>query len=76
MDGTTIVGATYLDPISTNWQVQGLADLSGDGKADILWRDAGNGNTYVWIMNGASVVAGTGYTDSQADNAWQVMNPR
>ena len=55
--------------------MQGVSDFNGDGKADILWRDTG-GNTYVWIMDGPHVVAGTGYTNSQADNAWQIMSPR
>ena len=81
MDGKTIIGATYLDPISTDWQIQGTADFNGDGKADILWRNtrAGApdvGNLYVWIMNGATVSAGTGYTGSQADLTWDVKNPR
>ena len=81
MDGRTITAATYLDPISTDWQIQGTEDLSGDGKSDILWRDlngasADSGKLYVWIMDGSRVVAGTGYTNSQADFAWDVENPR
>jgi hypothetical protein len=78
MNGTTVIGATYLSPIGTDWNVQAVADLSGDGKADILWRNTNPsvpdaGNLYLWVMNGATVSAGTGYTNSQADLSWQVQ---
>jgi hypothetical protein len=76
MNGTTVKGATYLDPISTAWQVQGVLDFNADGKADILWREVSNGSTYIWMMNGPQVSAGTGYTASQADNVWQIQEPR
>jgi hypothetical protein len=32
-------------------------DFDGDGKADILWRHTGNGNTVLWQMDGFSKVA-------------------
>jgi hypothetical protein len=81
MNGTSIVGAQYLDPISTDWQVQGVADFSGDGKSDILWRNVNAGAAdayylYLWVMNGFQVAGGTGYTNSQANAAWDVKNPR
>jgi hypothetical protein len=78
MDGPG--GATYLDPISTDWQIRGVADFNGDGKSDILWRNvnlaAPDGNDlYVWMMDGPHVTAGTGYTSAQADETWQVEVP-
>ena len=77
MDGTTVVGGTYLDSISADWQIQRVADFNGDGKADILWRNVGTGpdkdNLYLWLMDGGQVVAGTGYTNAQADAGWQVQ---
>ena len=77
MAGTNAIG-TYLDPISTDWVVQKVADFNGDGKADILWRNlnpsvADAGKLYLWLMNGPTVIAGTGYTDNQADLTWQVQ---
>jgi hypothetical protein len=81
MDGTGIKAARYLDPISTDWRVQGMADFNGDGRSDILWRNmnpaAGDTDKlYIWMMNGPNVVAGTGYTNSQASAAWHVKSPR
>ena len=35
-------------------QVIGVADINGDGKADILFRDVTGGRFYVWFMNGTS----------------------
>jgi hypothetical protein len=80
MDGTGLAGARYLDPIGEDWQVQGVGDFNGDGKTDILWRNQGPGaavgKLYIWIMDGANVVAGTGYTASQADLGWRVDSPK
>ena len=33
-----------------------MANFSGDGHADILWRQQGSRNTYMWLMNGAAVI--------------------
>jgi len=81
MDGKTIKGATYLDPISTDWQVVGTGDFNGDGKSDILWRNLNPaapdaGYLYVWLMDGPKVIGGTGYANSHADFTWDVKAPR
>jgi ELWxxDGT repeat protein len=80
MDGTGLIGARYLDPITEDWQVQGLGDFNGDGKMDILWRNLGpggdTGKLYIWMMDGPNVMGGTGYTASQADLGWRVDSPR
>jgi hypothetical protein len=48
--------------------------------ADILWRNQGGGaeagNVYIWMMDGGSVAAGTGYTAAQADLGWRIDSPR
>ena len=31
-------------------------DLNGDGKADIVWRNA-SGEVYIWLMNGLSILS-------------------
>ena len=73
MDGTTVgPDAAFLPVITTNWLIQGLRDFNGDGRADVLWREQASGNTYMWMMNGASAV-GVGYTEAQADNTWTIQ---
>jgi hypothetical protein len=45
------------------------ADLSGDGKADLIWQNRANGQTSVWMMNGTATTASAViYTGS----AWSV----
>jgi hypothetical protein len=81
MDGTSLKGSSYLEPISTDWQIQGLADYTADGRADILWRNMtpgtpDAGRLYLWVMDGPGVSNGTGYTTAQTDFTWAVAPPR
>lgn len=75
MSGTAVTSASYLPPISLDWDVQAVADFSGDQRSDILWRQVMDGSTYLWIMNGASV-SSQGYTGGQTDATWQIRQPR
>ena len=49
MNGTTILGTEgYLRTVTDlNWQVQAVGDYNGDGKADVLWRNSSNGDSYL-----------------------------
>jgi serine protease len=72
MSGTAVLGTEgYLRRVpDLNWQVAGTGDFDGNGSADILWRHAGTGQNYVYLMNGAAI-AGEGYVRT-VPNAWQV----
>jgi hypothetical protein len=41
-----------------SWQLQGLGDLNGDGRADILWRSASSGELFAWLQNGRQLSGG------------------
>jgi hypothetical protein len=43
---------TIEPPIGLNVEVQGVNDFTGDGKADILWRNTAAGNTVISRMEG------------------------
>jgi len=60
---------TVADP---NWQVAGVGDFDGDGKADVLWRNLATGENYLYPMNGTAILAGEGYVRSVADTNWKV----
>ena len=58
-----IFGGSYVAQFPGNvgpgsgWNIYKAADFDGDGKDDLLWRNA-DGSTAIWYMNGASVAAG------------------
>ncbi len=63
-DNNAIVGGS-------GFQIQAIADINGDGKSDLVWRDLGTDRSVIWNLNlGAapaatfavsSVLAGSGY---------------
>src|SRR5437879_833795 len=55
-----------------SWQVAGIGDFDGDGKADILWRNSASGQNYLYPMNGTTIKPSEGFIRSVADPAWQV----
>jgi subtilisin family serine protease len=66
MNNNQFIGAQFMSPnnnlatptyIAPNWRIDGIADFTGDGKNDLLWRDYGSGLQYVWVMNGTSYVS-------------------
>jgi Bacterial Ig-like domain/FG-GAP-like repeat len=50
-------GATW--PVDQSWQVIGIGDVNGDGKGDIIWRNAAAEAVSIWVMNGTQVVGAT-----------------
>jgi hypothetical protein len=42
------------------WSVAAMADMDGDGKADILFRRASDGVNYLWRMNGKAIASQAG----------------
>jgi hypothetical protein len=75
MNQTSLVDDVELTPrrLGRGWQIGGVADFNGDGKADILWHDQEKGVLYVWLMDGATVLTGVYLTpNSNADTGWQI----
>jgi hypothetical protein len=74
--GTAIVtidrAVTFLD---SPWRPRQHDTLrisyNGDGKSDLLWRDAA-GDTYIWFMNGTAI-ASVGYV-ATIPSPWAVQS--
>jgi len=46
-------------------------DFDGDGKSDVLWRNAATGANAIWLMNGATTASATTFS-TVADLTWKI----
>ena len=75
MNGTGLMpGSGALPPVDASWALNGVGDLDGDGRGDLLWRESASGGTFVWFLNGATVV-NQGFTSGQAAPNWNTQPP-
>jgi hypothetical protein len=71
MNGLTITSVGFPGSASTEFEIVGVGDVNGDGKADLVWRNTSDGNTAVWLMNGATILS-TGFPGG-VPLAWQLV---
>ena len=75
-DGSALSRGEFLIPIAdANWQMETVGDLDGDGKADIVWKNLGSGETAVWYMNG-SAIDGSAFLTPVPDPSWRAVGTR
>jgi peptidyl-Asp metalloendopeptidase len=74
MNGLSIKGTEgYLRTVADlSWQIVGVGDFDGDGKADILWRNSVSGQNYLYPMNGTTILGTEGYLRTVSDLTWQI----
>lgn len=86
----SIASSAFVATLPSPWIVAATGDLNGDGKADILWRNATSGDTVTSLMNGSSITStqflatlGTGWSvagagdfngDGRSDILWRHTN--
>ena len=66
IDGNELADAAFvtrnnepvLAPSSTGWQIEGVADFTGDGQQQILWYNSDNGYIATWQMSNKELVEG------------------
>ena len=75
MDGTTILPGTGPLPTvpNVNMEVVGTGDFNGDGRSDILWHHRVTAKNSMWLMDGTTILPGTGPVLSFADANWTVV---
>lgn len=75
MDGLTIRASgavANVGAVSAAWQVVAVADIDGDGRADIVWENADASTVHAWLMNGAERRSGGSITNALG-REWTVM---
>ena len=73
MNGLTIANSGSPGTVADlGWQVQGVGDFDGDGKADILWMHT-DGRVQVWLMNGTTATSTPTVTNLGAGSGWSVQ---
>ncbi len=65
-------GSVVASAVPLAWQIVGVRDLDGDGKADLVWRHSQTGDVAVWLMDGATVKKGP-VVASGVPLAWQIV---
>ena len=46
-------------PTNAGWQLAAVADLDGDGRAEVVWRNLVNGALIAWQLDATGAIAGT-----------------
>ena len=54
MNGTSVIGTGTFGAVSLDWVAEKAADIDGDGKADIQWRNYATGDLAIWFMTGTA----------------------
>ena len=73
MNGTAPAGSAVL-LANPDWIPTHVADLDGDGKDDIVWRQGSTNNVAVWLMNGLAIKSSAVILAGQPN--WQVEHTR
>jgi hypothetical protein len=59
MNGLTITSVGFPGSASTDWKIEQVGDMNGDGEEDVLWRNTISGVVAIWLMNeGAMTTSG------------------
>ncbi|MBI4657901.1 MAG: tandem-95 repeat protein [Verrucomicrobia bacterium] len=74
MDGTSLSSAAVFNPANpgdARWKVVGVGDLSGDGRADLVFQHS-DGTLATWTMNGTTLTSASLLNPANAGTGWRV----
>ena len=73
MNGLTVSTSAFMPTIAdTNWEIRGVGDFDGDGKADVILRNKSTGQNIGWLMNGLTVSLAA-FLPTIADTNWEIV---
>ena len=73
MNGTTRLDQVWVGTVpDTGYQIQGVADFTGDLKADLVWWHTTRGEVWLWTMNGPATVAQT-WVGTVPDTGYRIV---
>jgi VCBS repeat protein/FG-GAP repeat protein len=82
LNGSTITGSGFVtsggNPVNPDptWSIAGIGDLDGDGKSDLIWRNAATNEVSVWFMNGQTISGSgdlnAGGVSARPDASWSL----
>jgi hypothetical protein len=75
VNGATPMGAASISTGNT-WRIRAVADMNGDGRADLVWQDPIAGNSQVWFLGGVQGAIATGSAPLSGAQSWRVIGPR
>jgi hypothetical protein len=79
MNGVERVSGSFVSPHENDldWEIAAVADLTGDGRADIVWKHRTTGALRVWAMDGDLRLAELPTSPGgQPDLSWVLRGPR
>jgi hypothetical protein len=59
--------------VPLDWAIAGVGDYDGDGRSDLLWRQASTGAVYLWRFTSPSTM--TGQDIGPVCGEWTIVNP-
>ena len=68
--GSLSVWLDFPGATSTDWKIQGVGDLDGNGTADVMWRNTKSGVVAAWLLSGSSIVSSPFFKGVPAD--WEL----
>jgi hypothetical protein len=73
MDGAGVSSTPDIATLapSSGWSLAGIGDYDGDGRSDILWRDANTAAVQAWLMSGATIASATNI--GSVPSSWSVV---
>jgi hypothetical protein len=74
MSGLAMTGSAVLHAgLSSAWRIEAAPDIDGDGRREVLWRNANSGQTAIWTMNDFDSYGGGLFTS--ASTSWRIARP-